>query len=135
MILLDTSVLVPVVRDKSGREFERLVGELASADFATTRFTELELLQGAKSEFEWQRLVSFLDAQDLIDPTVETWRRAARCYFDLQRKGVTIGSPIDCCIAQIASDHDLPLLHNDRDFEAIASVCNLKHRRLDFSKA
>lgn len=135
MILLDTSVLVPVVRDKSGREFERLVGELASADFFATRFTELELLQGAKSETEWQRIVSFLDQQDLLDPVASTWHQAARCYYDLQRKGITIGSPIDCCIAQIAIDRDLMLLHIDRDFEAIASVCSLKHRRLDSSKA
>jgi predicted nucleic acid-binding protein len=33
-------------------------------------------------------------------------------------------------VAQLALDHDLLLLHADRDFEAIAAVRNLRQRRL-----
>ena len=37
---------------------------------------------------------------------------------------------VDCLIAQVAMEHDLFLLHNDRDFEAMARVIPL--RFLDF---
>ena len=33
---------------------------------------------------------------------------------------------IDCLIAQTAIEHDLLLLHNDRDFDRIAGVTPLK---------
>jgi predicted nucleic acid-binding protein len=39
-----------------------------------------------------------------------------------RRKGMTIRSTIDCLIAQIAIEHDLELLHSDRDFENMVSV-------------
>ncbi|WP_410503742.1 hypothetical protein [Leptolyngbya sp. 7M] len=40
-----------------------------------------------------------------------------------------VRSPIDCCIAQAALEHDLLLIHNDRDFETIAQVRSLQHFR------
>jgi hypothetical protein len=43
------------------------------------------------------------------------------------RKGLTVRSPIDCCIAQAALENNLLLIHNDRDFETIAQVRLLQH--------
>jgi hypothetical protein len=42
-------------------------------------------------------------------------------------------SPIDCCIAQIALDHAIVLLHRDRDFETIATIRPLRQARLTWS--
>jgi hypothetical protein len=39
---------------------------------------------------------------------------------------MTIRSTIDLLIAQIALEHSATLLHNDRDFDAIARVCDLR---------
>jgi len=50
-----------------------------------------------------------------------------------QRASITVRSTIDCLIAQVCVEHDATLLHNDRDFERIASVVPLKHLRLDLS--
>ena len=55
---------------------------------------------------------------------------AARIDFELRRRGKTVRSPIDCCIAQIALDHDVLLLHRDRDFEVIAGVRPLREQHL-----
>ena len=85
-------------------------------------FNQLELLQGAADEREWAMLADFLDGQDYIEASGDTWRNAARIYFDLRRRGRTIRSPIDCCIAQLAIENDLRLLHEDRDFETIAEI-------------
>jgi predicted nucleic acid-binding protein len=131
MTILDTSVLVAVVRDKSGGLFQELVTAIGSADTFISRFTELELLQGARSESEWNNLVGFLKFQDFLDPTGQTRRNAARTYFDLRRRGLTVRSVLDCCIAEVAIEHGMVLIHNDRDFETIATVRPLQHRRLE----
>ncbi|WP_370589623.1 PIN domain-containing protein [Tychonema sp. LEGE 07203] len=39
-----------------------------------------------------------------------------------KRLGLTVRSSIDCCIAQLAIEHQLIIVHNDRDFETIQKV-------------
>jgi predicted nucleic acid-binding protein len=58
------------------------------------------------------------------------WSDAARIFFDLRRRGRTVRSSIDCCIAQIAIENDVLLLHRDRDFEVIAELRPLRQQRL-----
>jgi len=67
-------------------------------------------------------LSSYLDGQTFAEAAKTTWRAAARIYFDLRRQGMTVRSPIDCCIAQIALENRLLLLHNDWDFAVISKV-------------
>ena len=43
-------------------------------------------------------------------------------YFDCRRAGFTIRSAIDCLIARVALEHELMLLHDDRDFEKIVGI-------------
>ena len=57
------------------------------------------------------------------------WQSAARLYFELRKTGATVRSPIDCCIAQIAMDYGVLLIHNDRDFDAIGKNFPLQHLR------
>ena len=75
-----------------------------------------------------------VDAFELFPIPELVWDCAARIYFDLKQMGRTIRSTLDCCIAQLCLEHEAMLLHNDRDFDAIATVRPLKHLRLDFSK-
>jgi len=46
--------------------------------------------------------------------------------MDGRKKGVTVRSSIDCLIVQTALEHDLLLLHEDRDFDEIAKIVPLK---------
>ena len=130
MILIDTSVWIAVLRNRSG-EVEKLQDQLAGQEPILARFTQLELLQGARDETEWGLLTDYLDNQSYLDPEPECWARAARIYFELRRTGNTVRSPIDCCIAQLSLDHRLTLLHQDRDFETIATVRPLSQIRFD----
>ncbi len=130
MILVDTSVWVELLRDRTGRWRDKLEMALEGDEAALTRFQQLELLQGARDEGEWSLLQDYLEAQDYLEPGPDSWAAAARIYFDLRRAGRTVRSPIDCCIAQIAMQHDVLLLHRDRDFETIATVRPLRHERL-----
>lgn len=129
MLLIDTSVWISVFRDRTGQVRQNLEALIADRDVFLTRFTQLELLQGSLNEREWTLLSSYLDTQDYIELTNHSWQSAARIFYDLRRQGLTVRSPIDCCIAQAALENDLLLIHNDRDFERIAQVRSLQHFR------
>ena len=127
MILADTSVWVQVLKDKTGSVVQAFLERTGDKIIAFSRFIQLELLHGAKDEFEWQRLDEYLTSQYYLEATEETWRQAARIYFDLRTSGITIRSPIDCCIACIAIEAQALFLHRDRDFEKIAQIRPLVH--------
>ena len=130
-ILIDTSAWIDVLRDTSGDTANRVRSLVADDDVVLTRFNQLELLQGAAGEQEWAMLADYLEGQDYVETSGDTWRDAARIYFELRRRGRTVRSPIDCCIAQLAIENDLRLLHKDRDFEAIAKIRPLVAQRID----
>ncbi|MBW1790471.1 MAG: PIN domain-containing protein [Deltaproteobacteria bacterium] len=43
-----------------------------------------------------------------------------------RKQRITILKTADCLIAQTAIENGVPLLHNDKDFDRIASVCSLR---------
>jgi predicted nucleic acid-binding protein len=126
MILVDTSVWVLVLRDKTGNVVAAFRKRIGSDVTVLSRFNQLELLQGAKDVREWQVLEDYLATQIYLEAMSGTWREAARIYFDLRREGITVSSPVDCCIAQIALESGALLLHCDQDFERIAKVRKVK---------
>jgi predicted nucleic acid-binding protein len=130
VVIVDTAVWVEVFRDASGVRRDALREALGDEPAALTRFHELEMLQGCRDEKEWGLLKSYLETQDYLEMRDWSWQDAARTYFDLRRMGRTVRSPIDCCIAQVALDHDALLLHRDRDFEVIAEIRPLRQARL-----
>jgi len=129
MILVDTSVLIDFFKgqkNNSCQKFELILNQ--GIPFGINSFIFQEVLQGAKSDKEYRTLKKYLETQrfyQLNDP-VDSFAKAARIYFDCQKKGITIRSTIDCLIAQTALEHDLFLLHNDNDFNAMTAVIRLK---------
>lgn len=130
MLLIDTSVWVKVLRKNSDDFKQILIEAIDGRDYYLSRFTQTELLQGCLDEKEWSTLYSYLEVQDYIEPSVESWTAAARIYYDLCRKGITVRNTIDCCIAASAIEHGLLLFHIDQDFEAIAKGTSLNQIRL-----
>lgn len=51
----------------------------------------------------------------------------------MERSGVTINSPVDCCIAGLAIESQALLLHRDHDFERIAEIRPLKNEYFDLT--
>ena len=89
-------------------------------------------------DFKPENIVSdmhpdYLSTQYYLEASDNTWREAARIYFELRRSGVTLNSPVDCCIAQIAMEHDALLLHVDKDFERISRMRPLEQERFELS--
>jgi len=135
MILIDSSVWIEVWEDRSGAHGRTLDRVLEGASPVFSRFTELEVLQGCRDEREWSLLRGFFASQELLGLGDEGWAEAARIFYDLRRRGLTVRSFIDCCIAQVALERELLLIHRDRDFETISSIRPLRQLWLDLGPA
>ena len=127
MILVDTSVWIEVLKDKTGKTVRAFRDRTEDDVIVFCRFVQLELLQGAKDELEWNRLDEYLETQYYLETGENSWRNAARIFFDLRKAGITVRSPIDCCIACIAMEVRALLLHRDRDFQRIAEIAPLEN--------
>ena len=129
MILADTSSLIDFLKRSKTESSEKLKNILEQGiPFGINSFIFQEVLQGAKSEKENRLLRQYLETQRFYHPKdpIDSFAEAARIYFKCRKKGVTIRSTIDCIIAQTAIEHDLFLLHNDTDFDAMATIVPLK---------
>ena len=132
MLLIDTSIWIEVLRDKSRVKATQLKKIIAGRDYYLPIFSKMELLQGCKNEVEWAKMSSYLANQNYLKPNYESiWENSARLYFELRRKGITIRSNIDCAISIIAIENNLTLYHYDRDFEAISKYTVLKQKKLN----
>jgi predicted nucleic acid-binding protein len=125
MTLVDTSVLIDYLKGIEN-EKSRMLDEMirTGAEFGISPFTYQELLQGSRDEKEFLSLKTYLSEQYLYFLPMEAWvyEDAAKIYFEARRTGKTIRSAVDILIAMTAVYHHLVLLHNDKDFEAVADV-------------
>ena len=122
MILVDTSVWI---LDSTHVGF--LEEQVASEEVATCLPVIQELLQGAR-DHEFSALRETLFASHILESpmTVELFEEAIEIYRTGRRLGMTIRSSHDCLIAACAIRNDVPLLHSDRDFAAIARFTRLE---------
>ncbi len=133
MTAIDSTVLIDVLRDRTGRCRNRLEARVVDAELAFTPFTHFEVLKGCKDMRQWDRIARYLADHRVLAVSDRTWEGAARIAFDARRKGLTIRSSVDCLIAQVVIEHDRLLLHKDHDFETIAKISALKQEWLDVS--
>ena len=129
MILVDTSVWVQVFRKTRPLDLARLVP-----------FDEIviclpvieEILQGFRDERAFRIARQSLFALPVIEAPLEAgvFEEAVDLYRTARRAGVTVRSSVDCLIAACAIRHDLEIIHEDRDFAALAGVSALREQRL-----
>jgi predicted nucleic acid-binding protein len=127
MVLVDTSVWIDLFRERKNPPTVRLRAILDQGTaFFVTPVVVQEILQGAGDDNEFALLHEYFTTQRMLVPKDLAWThcKAARLYFDCRRRGYTPRSGIDCLIAQIAIEHELPLLHSDQDFEHMAKVAS-----------
>lgn len=125
MYLVDTSVWIDYIQGSDARQISFL-DELLKNPLAVglTDLIYMEILQGAKDQHSFDQLRSYFRGQQFYrftDPE-QSNASAAQIYFDCRRQGVTVRSTLDCLIAQCAIEHELILLHHDRDFKQMATI-------------
>jgi predicted nucleic acid-binding protein len=129
VVLVDTSAWIEVFRRPSRYSLE---SDVAIDDVVTCLPVVQEVLQGFTDEGPFRVAREAM----LALPTVESpldlglFSEAVDLYRAARRAGRTIRSGVDCLIAVCAIRHDLTVLHNDRDFSAIAIVSPLQHQQI-----
>jgi len=80
-----------------------------------------ELLQGLKTEKEYEKLKNSIDAIPYLEITLENWKKAGNISNKLRRKGITI--PLtDIIISAVAISNDAKVYSLDKHFEKIPGV-------------
>ena len=127
MILVDTTVWIDFFRGQDTPEvlcLEHLIGE--NADLCVCGVIMAEVLQGIREDKEYAAVAKRFESFIYLPMGQMTYKKSAEMYRSLRRKGVTIRNAVDCMIAAVAIEHDIPLLHHDCDFTPIAKHCGLK---------
>ncbi|MEW6586529.1 MAG: PIN domain nuclease [Nitrospirota bacterium] len=125
MVLVDTSVMIDYL---AGNENDAVLRFQYILDhnipFGISPFVYQEILQGVKTEKDFFKTKRYLDTQRFysLGDEKESFASAAKIYFRCRKKGITVGSTMDCLIAQTAIENNLLFLHNDSDFDNIAKV-------------
>lgn len=130
MYLVDTSVWIDFLRRTNTKAVRRLFRIIEDQiGFGITGVIYQEVLQGATSAAQFEQLRLYFSTQRFFYPKlqIESYEAAAQIYFACRQKGITVRSTLDCLIAQICIEHDLILLHSDKDFDQIQKIqSNLK---------
>ena len=121
MILVDTSVWIDFFRGTEASHVSRLEASIRADDtLAICGISLTEVLQGIPDELTYRRVRRRLWELVLLPLDERTFVDAAALYRTLRAKGVTVRETNDCIIAASAMQHGCSLLHDDRDFAAIA---------------
>lgn len=127
MFLVDTSVWIATFR-RGGPGLESLV----DIDEIVTALPVIqEVLQGFADERAFMTAQTAMLSLPIVEsPLTESLIvEAAQLYRTARRAGVSVRSSFDCLIAACAIRHGLPVLHIDRDYDALGRVSPLRSVR------
>lgn len=128
MILIDSSVWIDWLsaRDTQGTKRLDALLDTPVTLFICDRILQ-EVLQGIRDDERAREVEKQLAIFECLDTGgLELAKMSAELYRGLRKKGVTVRGSIDVLIAALCIEHRLKLLHNDRDFDAIAKHSALR---------
>ena len=123
-ILVDTSTMIDWLKNTENPKTELFDKVLDNAvPFGISTLTYHEILQGARDANEYNKLKAYLETQTIyyMPHDLDFHNKASSMYITLRSRGKTIRNTIDIIVAMTAIYYKLKLLHNDRDFDIIAS--------------
>jgi predicted nucleic acid-binding protein len=128
MILVDTSAWIEFLRASGQPVHLTLRHHLTQhSPIVTTEVVIMEMLAGTRSRREYNALRARLTAfPQLTLRALSDFEHAAQLYRLCREKGVTVRKLIDCLIATVAIRAGATVLHNDKDFDAIARCTRLR---------
>ena len=127
MVLVDTTVWIDFFAARSSGHVAALEGLITNReDICICGIVLTEVLQGIRKDTEFKKTRDLFNNLLFLPMPYPVFLKAAEIYRGLRHKGITIRKSVDCMIASVALENDIPLLHNDKDFEAIEEHYGLK---------
>lgn len=128
MIVVDTSVWIDVLNDVDTAQARRCVQLIEHGEpVALTDVILTEILQGLRTDREARLVEDHLRAFPVLRlESLEDFAMAAALYRTARRAGHTIRKTLDCLIAVPCVRTGAPLMHNDEDFDRLASCTPLR---------
>lgn len=127
MILVDSSVWIDYFNGRKTVKTDWLDSSLGNIPIIIGDLILTEVLQGFQNEKD------FMIAKDLLLSFLfmpmggqELAIKSAINYRFLRKKGVTVRKTIDVMIGTFCIHYNLPLLHDDRDFDPISKFLGLE---------
>jgi predicted nucleic acid-binding protein len=120
-VLVDTSVWIRFFRQPDSQEARTLDLLLAAGPVATCLPIRAEVLSGAPTRREFDRLRDLFGALALLDLPSNAWLMVEEHRFLLARRGFQ-ASLVDVLIALTAAQHQAELWTLDDDFRQIATA-------------
>ena len=129
MVLVDTSAWIEVFRKPSRLDIEDVVD---FDEIVTCLPVVQEVLQGFTAEDAFRAGRDAMLALPIVETPLrsDVFVEAVDLYRRARRARITVRSGVDCLIAACAIRHDLTVLHNNRDYPALARVSALQHRQI-----
>jgi hypothetical protein len=127
MILVDSSVWIDYFNGKQSWQTDLLDHMLSNVPIIMGDLIFTEVLQGFKSDKDYKTAKNHLDKLPFRQMGgYNVAIQSAQNYRQLRKAGVTVRKTIDMIIATFCIIEGLTLLHDDRDFDPIASHFPLK---------
>jgi predicted nucleic acid-binding protein len=127
MTLVDTSVWIDFFSARNTPQVATLESLIEqSEDLCLCGVILTEVLQGIRDDNHCRKTEAALSNLIYLPMNRDTFLLAAAIYRTLRSQGVTIRNSLDCMIAAVCIEHTVQLLHNDRDFDPIANVFDLR---------
>ncbi len=127
MILVDSSVWISYFNGISTWQTDLLDSCLSDIPVVMGDLILAEVLQGFKSDKDYEAAKDLLGALPFRQiGGYNVAIQSAHNYRVLRKSGVTVRKTIDVIIGTFCIMEDLPLLHDDRDFDPMVSHLSLK---------
>mgnify|MGYP006275009845 CR=1 FL=1 len=127
MILVDTSVWIDYFNGVENKQTESLDRILSEQSVLLGDIILTEILQGFDSDKDFRLAKQALDPLDCVHLGGKSLAiKAASNFRFLRSNGVTIRKTVDMLIGSWCIEHEVELLHNDKDFDRIATQLPLQ---------
>ncbi len=127
MILVDTSVWIDYFNGIENKQTESLDRILSEQSVLLGDIILTEILQGFDNDKEFRLAKQALEPLDCVHLGGKSLAiKAASNFRFLRSKGVTIRKTVDMLIGSWCIEHEVELLHNDKDFDQIATQLPLQ---------
>ena len=127
MIVVDSSVWIDYFNGKKTRQTDWLDSALGSTPVIMGDLILTEVLQGFQNNKEFRVAKDLLLSMPFMPMVGQAIAlKSAENYRSLRRKGVTVRKTIDVIIGTFCIYYQLPLLHDDRDFDPMVKFLGLK---------